>query len=178
MALLIVGYTYYILKTDKEKVSGKVKKAKGSAKKEFLWCCILLGGVILSAKFTVDFAVQLSRYAGISEWIIGSTIVAAGTSVPETVVSLMAAKKKQMGMSVGNIVGANYFNAFWTLGISATLGSLAFSLQEIWIDLAFLCVLTTFFFIVLLKRSVSRYEGLAFVLIYVMFVVYLLTAAF
>ncbi|MCX6815211.1 MAG: calcium/sodium antiporter [Candidatus Aenigmarchaeota archaeon] len=176
MVIVLAGYTYYVIKTDKKVgEDGKaIQREKGSARKEFGWCVLLLLGVVVAGYFTVQFAVESARLAGISQWIIGSTIVAAGTSMPETVVSIISARKKQMGMSLGNIVGSNYFNILWILGFAAAVNPLAFSIQNIWVDLVFLCVITALFYVALIRKKITRYEGIAYIAIYALFLLYLL----
>jgi len=176
MIAVLALFTYYVIKTDKKVgEDGKaLKKVKGSAKKEFMYCCLLLLCVLVAGNFVVQFSVATARLAGISEWIIGSTIVAAGTSMPETVVSIMSARKKQMGMSLGNIVGSNYFNIMWILGISAAIKPLAFSIYDIWVDIVFVLVITALFFFALFRRKISRLEGVLYLALYALFLMYLL----
>jgi cation:H+ antiporter len=178
MIAALVLFTYYVIKTDKKVDAGgkAIKKVKGSAKKEFFLCCLLLLGILVAGNFVVQFAAATARLAGISEWLIGSTIVAAGTSMPETVVSIISARKKQMGMSLGNIVGSNYFNILWILGLSAAIKPLSFTIAGIWVDLAFLLAITALFYIALARRRISRHEGIAYIAIYGLFVLYLLGA--
>jgi cation:H+ antiporter len=176
MVVLILSYTVYIIRNDRKKggEGEKVKRIKGSAWKEFLWCCLLIIGVVVLGHLTVQFAVASARSAGVSEWLIGSTIVAAGTSMPETVVSIIAARKKQMGMSLGNIVGSNYFNVFWILGFSGLIGPLTFSLANIWVDMIFLSAICLLFFFALCRRKITRPEGILYLAIYALFIIYLL----
>jgi cation:H+ antiporter len=89
------------------------------------------------------------------------------------VVSVMSARKKQMGMSIGNIIGSNYFNILLILGFSSIVSPLAFSMQEIWIDLAFLLGVTALFYAALLKKSISRHEGILYISIYFIYILYL-----
>lgn len=176
MVVLPALWTYYAIKRDKKTDAdgNKIRKEKGSAGREFFLCCLLLLGVLVAGSFVVQFAVATARLAGVTEWLIGSTIVAAGTSMPEIVVSIISARKRQIGMSLGNIVGANYLNVFWVLGVSAAIRPLSFSIWDIWIDLAFLSVVMALFFAALLRRSISRPEGLLYIMIYCLFVLYLL----
>jgi cation:H+ antiporter len=176
MVGLILFYSYYVIKHDTKKDDSghNIKKLPGSAKKEFLICCIFLVGVLVLGNFTVEFAIRSARSAGVSEWLIGSTIVAAGTSMPETVVSIISAKKKQMGMSLGNIVGSNYFNVFWILGASALVKPLTFSIANIWVDLVFLSAITSLFLFALFRRKMSRPEGILYLAIYALFIIYLM----
>ncbi|HBH19528.1 MAG TPA: sodium:proton exchanger [Candidatus Peribacter riflensis] len=90
---------------------------------------IVLGltGLVLGGKFTVDSAVAIARVLGLSEALIGLTIVAVGTSLPELATSMVAARKKNADIAVGNIVGSNIFNIFWILGVSAVIRPIPFT---------------------------------------------------
>ena len=164
MVIALAGYTYYVITSHRRTHHdcGVIKNQRKSAWAEFGWCGILLAGVLVAGYFTVTFAVQAAKSAGVSEWLIGSTIVAVGTSLPETVVSILSAKKGQMGMSLGNIVGSNYFNILWILGFAAVLRPLSLSIYEIWVDLVFLCILTFLFFMALVRKSINKYGGVAY----------------
>ncbi len=87
---------------------------------------LLLGfGMVLGGShFMVTAAVRIAKAAGISEWVIGATIVAAGTSAPEFATSLVAAFRKRYGISVGNLIGSDIFNLFGVLGLAAMLRNL------------------------------------------------------
>jgi len=176
MVVALAGYTYYVVKSYKRtnQDPGITSNPNESLRKEISWCSILLAGVLLAGIATVTFAVQTARSAGVSEWLIGATIVAAGTSLPETVVSIIAARKGQMGMSLGNIVGSNYFNILWILGFAAGLRPLAFSIYEVRVDLIFLSIITILFFIALAKKRMHKYEGVAYIGIYALYIIYLL----
>jgi cation:H+ antiporter len=90
----------------------------------------LVGGlavVLVSGDLMVGAASSLARGAGISEWVIGGTIVAAGTSTPEFAVSLVAIRRGRLGVSVGNIVGSNIFNFLGIMGLAAAIRPLALS---------------------------------------------------
>ncbi|SFL15642.1 cation:H+ antiporter [Halogranum rubrum] len=91
---------------------------------------LLLGGlalVLVSGDYMVAAASELARSVGISEWVIGGTIVAAGTSTPEFAVSLMALQRGSLGVSVGNVVGSNIYNVTGILGVAAVVNPLVVS---------------------------------------------------
>ncbi|MCT9096976.1 calcium/sodium antiporter [Haloarchaeobius sp. HME9146] len=91
---------------------------------------LLLGGlalVLVSGDYMVLAASELARGVGISEWVIGGTIVAAGTSTPEFAVSLVAIKRGSLGVSVGNVIGSNIYNLTAILGVAAVVRPLAVS---------------------------------------------------
>lgn len=86
-----------------------------------------LAVVLVSGHYMVEAATALARGAGVSEWVIGGTIVAAGTSTPEFAVSLVAVQRGRLGVSVGNVVGSNVFNMLGILGVGAAVRPLAVS---------------------------------------------------
>lgn len=129
------------------------------------WMLVLLvlaGLVILivGSRILVDQSVGLARTLGVSELMIGLTIVAAGTSTPELVTSLMAAVRGQADLAVGNILGSNIFNAFGILGIAATVGPQTVQDRTYWLDTPAL-VLFSVALLPIMKSGgrVSRIEG-------------------
>jgi len=95
----------------------------------YRWDPILLfvgiGLVIVGSHFLVESAVNIARFMGVSDWVIGATIIAAGTSAPEFATSLTAAMKSRYGMSVGNLIGSDIFNLFGVLGIAGMMRNLS-----------------------------------------------------
>lgn len=174
MVLLVLGYTYYLLKHDRS--SNQLKKDETISKLRegsIVLACLLV--IIISGKFTVDSAVAVAKGFGVTEWLIGATIVAAGTSLPELAVSITAAKKGFFGMFVGNIIGSNIFNILWILGFAAVLNPLSVDFDKIKWDSAFLLIVTFLFAYHLIKTKVSRKEGLLYISIYISYIAYLLT---
>ncbi|EMA67632.1 Na+/Ca+ antiporter, CaCA family protein [Halorubrum aidingense JCM 13560] len=123
-----------------------------------------LGIVLISGHYMVEAASTLARGVGISDWVIGGTIVAAGTSTPELAVSLVAMRQGHVGMSVGNVVGSNVFNVLGILGIAAVIRPLAVGGAAIE-SLLWLLVITVLMVGALWSgRRLSRPEGGLFVL--------------
>lgn len=83
-----------------------------------------LAALVVSGHFVLESAVELARGAGLSEWAIGATIVAAGTSLPEMATSLMAALRGRYGIALGNVIGSDIFNVFGIIGVSALVAPL------------------------------------------------------
>ncbi|MDO9098559.1 MAG: calcium/sodium antiporter [Candidatus Methanoperedens sp.] len=174
MVLLVIGYTYYLLKHDRS--TNQLKKDETISKLRevgIVFACLLV--VIISGKFTVDSAVAVAKGFGVSEWLIGATIVAAGTSLPELAVSITAAKKGFFGMSVGNIIGSNIFNILWILGFAAALNPLYMDFDMIKWDSVFLLAVTLLLAYHLIRTRISRNEGILYISIYLGYLVYLLT---
>jgi cation:H+ antiporter len=126
------------------------------------------------ATFTVDNAVVIATAVGISERIVGLTIVAIGTSLPELITSVVAAKKKHLDLSVGNIVGSNIFNVLSIVGISAAIAGVSVN-PDIFIDYA---VMIAFSLVLIpIMRSgfvISRIEGYGLVAAYSVYLLILL----
>jgi len=156
LALLIIylGYIFF----QKEEV--EVDTNDGEIQ-WFDWLLLPLGlGMVLGGShLLVDSAVDLARDFGISEWIIGVTIVAAGTSMPELATSVTAALKGRFGISIGNLLGSDIFNMFGVLGVAALIRNLDVA-SGARINLILLCLMVLLT-IVFLRSGwrISRREG-------------------
>ena len=135
----------------------------------YRWDPILLfvgiGLVIVGSHFLVESAVSIARFMGVSDWVIGATIIAAGTSAPEFATSLTAAMKSRYGMSVGNLIGSDIFNLFGVLGVAGMMRNLS-----VGIDAHINLIILSFMIAVVLifMRTgwvVSRKEGIILVMI-------------
>jgi len=133
--------------------------------------CLMIG-----AKWTVDGAVKLALALGVSESLIGLTIVAAGTSLPELATSSVAAYKKNTDIAVGNIVGSNIFNIFFVLGISSVIRPLPFRAQ-VNMDISVTIISSFLLFLCMFtgkKRFLDRWEGIVFILLYGAYITFLI----
>lgn len=131
---------------------------------------LFVGGQIL-----VNQAVTLAKLAGLSEMLIGLTIVAVGTSLPELATSVIAAKRGQSDIAVGNIVGSNIFNIFWILGVTSVIKPLPVSFNA-GIDILICLIATILFFLFMFvgkKHTLEKWQGAMLVLFYVVYIVYL-----
>ena len=128
--------------------------------------------IIAGGKFVVESAKELARMAGMTETLIGVTIVAAGTSLPELVTSIVAARKGETGLAIGNVVGSNIFNLLFILGISGTISPMAVNLATITdFVILILCSILTYIFSRTYEKIV-RWEGLTMVILYIAYVGY------
>lgn len=134
-----------------------------------------LVGLVVGGKWIVDGAIVFASNMGVSEALIGLTIVAVGTSLPELATSAVAAYRKNADIAIGNVVGSNIFNVFWILGISAVIRPLPFS-PALAFDMGVTIFVTILLFIAVLvgqKYKFERWQGIVFILLYVAYVVYL-----
>ncbi|GAA0527376.1 cation:H+ antiporter [Halorubrum aquaticum] len=152
-------------RTSDEETSGDGARSEGSARgRDVILFAVGLGLVLVSGHYMVEASSTIARSAGVSDWVIGGTIVAAGTSTPELAVSLVSMRRGHVGMSVGNVVGSNVFNVLGILGVAAairplTVGGAAME------TLLWLTVLTLFMVAALWSgRRLSRPEGALFLL--------------
>lgn len=134
-----------------------------------------LGGLVLGGQLLVSGAVDIAKAAGLSEALIGLTIVAIGTSLPELATSVVAALRKQADIAIGNIIGSNIFNIFFVLGTTSTITALPIS-SALNFDILVSIIATALLFIFMFtggKRKLVRWEGILFVLLYVAYLTYL-----
>jgi len=170
VAFLII-FLYYVFSIRRNNEDGTVIHKHTPLVAGFM----VLGGLValtLGGKWVVDGAIVIATSFGISEGVIGLTVVAIGTSLPELATSAVATYKKQSDIAVGNIVGSNIFNIFWILGASAIINPLPFA-PEFLRDIFFLigATLLLFIFMFIGKRQVlDRVQGLGFIALYVIYI--------
>lgn len=137
---------------------------------------ILLAGlalVVFGADWLVDGSSSIARKAGISEFVIGLTIVGFGTSCPELVVSLTGAFKGLADISIGNVVGSNIFNTLLILGLTALIMPIAITEQNRKRDIPITIFVTLVFILFgLYRKDISRLEGILFLALFAVYIYY------
>lgn len=146
-------------------------KVVGSARAA-VTAAIGLAVLLVGGNLFVDGAVSVAHQLGMSDRLVGLTIVAIGTSLPELVTSVIAAHRGHSDLAVGNVIGSNIFNVFLCLGAAALPGALSAPLQTLGVDLAVLVLMTVVAAIFIrTERTISRTEGAVAVAMYVAFAV-------
>jgi len=171
--IIFLYYTFGITKSDTDIVAEEIKIFSYS--KAVIFIILGLAGLVVGGKWIVDGAVKIAELFGISQSLIGLTIVAIGTSLPELATSAIAAYKKQSDIAIGNVVGSNLFNIFWILGVSAVIRPLPFSTSSN-SDIAMTIFASVLLFIMMFtgkKRVIERWQGVFMVTSYVGYVVFL-----
>ena len=133
-------------------------------------------GLMLGSKLLVDNAISIAKLFGVSDTLIGLTLVAVGTSVPELVTSLVAASKKQVDIAVGNVVGSNIFNIFFVLGLTSLITPLPLPGVNV-ADLLvlFLTTIALFGFLFVRKKHIiTKVEGSLMLAAYGAYIVFLI----
>jgi cation:H+ antiporter len=140
-------------------------------------------GLFLGGKWIIEGAIVIAQNLGISQAMIGLTIIAIGTSLPELATCVIASLKKNADIAIGNIIGSNIFNILWVLGLSSLIRPLSFNV-DLNTDIVLLGLVTflLFFFLIYGKKNLwdflkgkiyilERWEGLSFIIIYILYII-------
>ena len=175
-AILLVVFVaitvYQIIQGKKEGNESKEEETR-SMLKLLIMLVIGIAGIIFGAEFAVEGATRFATLLGVSETLIGLTIVAIGTSLPELVTSVIAARKGENEIAMGNVIGSNIFNLFCILGVSALLRPITVEATAIF-DALFLAAISFVFWLVCRWKKLDRVLGSIMVLTYVGYMVYII----
>ena len=137
----------------------------------------IVGGAIaiaIGGDMTVDAASRIASELGMSQTLIGLTIVSIGTSLPELVTSIVAARKNEVDMALGNAIGSNVFNILMVLGIASAISPISIITENI-IDLCVLIVFTVCVWIFAgTRKKIGKIEGVCMVALYAAYAVYII----
>lgn len=178
--ITFIGYTLYgSLYEDKEQVSDaairtdtpEINRLKEAGR-------LLLGIIVLmvGSQLTVTNATELARSFGISELVIGVTLIAVGTSLPELITSIIAATRKESDIAIGNVVGSNIFNLLGILGVTALVEPINVSRQVLTVDALVMVGFTILVVPFVLDRKLGRIEASFLLIAYASFTFYAVTA--
>ena len=171
--IIFLYYSFGIAKVEGEG-QDEVKERQTS-----LSVLMVIGGMLglaLGGHLIVDGAIVIAQKFGMSESLIGLTIVAIGTSLPELAASAVAAYKHKSDIAIGNIIGSNVFNVFWILGLSSFIRPIIFS-PILNFDIYFMAIITVVLFLFMFvgkKNILQRWQGVSMVGIYIIYIVYLI----
>ncbi len=177
LLIFFAGFLYYIYKTMKNAPESE----EGDAIKIFSTKAatgMIIGGLLMlifGGQIVVDNALKIAHHYGLSEKLIGLTILAAGTSLPELATSCVAAYRKNTDIAIGNVVGSNIFNIFFILGITGVIHPIQYNTSmnfDIYVLLASTVLLVIFMF-TLGSRKLDRWEALLMLVAYIGYTIYL-----
>ena len=188
--ILYTAMNYYWVRSEKaesEAVSEVISEVGeigyiSSASKQWILIIAGIAGVVVGAELVVNSAVSIMKVLGVSEKFIGLTIVAFGTSLPELATSVVAALRKEMDISIGNLVGSNVFNIMSVLGAAALVRPIhipgGFFASGLWIDYLVMLGTSALPLVMMIKTPViTRGKGAVLFTSYVIYVVYLIAKA-
>lgn len=169
------AYAYHLLKKKEAVVKAVNRIHKKKALKSFLF---FVGGMIIvfvSSGFVVENAVITAENFGVAQSLIGATLIAAGTSLPELSTTLHAARKRKYGMAAGNVIGSNMTNLTLVLGTTAVLGDVEIRLPVFVAAILFAVVVNAvLLYLTAIRKNMGRYTGLAFLVFYLVFIIAIL----
>ncbi len=175
--ILLLGMALYLFVVIRNALKNRTEESKEeliSVPKSIIFMIIGLAAIICGGNFVVDNASIIAKSLGLSETLIGLTIVAIGTSLPELVTSITAAKKKEAGIALGNAVGSNIFNILFILGASSALTPINVA-PELFIDTIILIAVGIMIFIFAYTgKKTNRTEGIICTLLYVAYTAYII----
>lgn len=174
--LIFMAYTFSMAKSGRangpQEEGGEVMSLLRVTLYVILGIAALIGG----GEIFVEGATGIARRAGVSEAVIGLTLVAGGTSLPELATSIVAARKGQSAMAIGNVIGSNLFNVFWILGACSVVAPLPV-MGIRWTDFVVLILASLLFWLFArTSHRVVRLEGAILVLFYVAYIFWLILA--
>ena len=155
-------------------LSREIVDAEGNENLIKLWCfsVLSLAGLFIGGRLTVGSSTNIAQSLGLSETLIGLTVVAIATTMPELITSIIAAVKKEPDIVLGNCIGSNIFNILLVLGLSSVISPIPTDVS-LWLDVAIMLILTIFVFIISwVRKSIKRRTGIFLLFAYVSYLIY------
>ena len=175
--LFFLVFVYYLISTMRNKKDENQDEAKYEIMKSFIFTLVGIVCLVLGSNAVVDSASHIASMLGVSERLISLTIIALGTSLPELVTSVVATKKGEYDIAIGNVVGSNIFNIGIVLGLPIMIfgGINSFDINIIDVIVMLLSAILLFLFC-FKDRKVSKIEGMIFIIIFVIYYSFVLFA--
>lgn len=167
--VLFLAYSFVVSKSD---VSDEVAESK-SGFHIFVMIVAGLVALIFGSDMIINSATEIARYLGVPGRIIGLTIVAFGTSLPELSTCIVAAIKKKSDLVVGNIIGSNIFNILFVLGVAGMVGTIPFDYNFISDAIIATLVACVLWIVSVRNHKIGRWSGILFVVLYVVYIAHL-----
>lgn len=165
-----------------DEYSDELNAADGTIKTHIIWLIVGLLLLVASSRMLVWGAVEIATFYGVSDTIIGLTIIAIGTSLPELASSLIAVKKGEHDLAIGNVIGSNMFNTLAVVGIAGTIQPMTVEADFLYRDVVVMLAsaIALFVFCIGIKRQgrLNRLEGGAFVAAYAIYTYWLISVSF
>lgn len=171
----LFSYVFYlVLSSLRSRSKLVVVKPEITPLKSIVFIVLGAAAIIYGGDLVVDSASQIAASFGLSQTLIGLTVIAIGTSLPELATSVVAAKKGESGLALGNVVGSNLFNILFILGSSIAISPIAVSKESITDILLLLAVTTLTYFFIRSDGKVTKRQGMSSILIYVAYTAYVI----
>ena len=168
----LLAYLYLLLSSTKHQKEEEKEKIKFNIKYVIF---VILGiiGIIIGGDVVVNASVNLATNLGISEGVIALSMIALGTSLPELATTVVAIKKKEPDIAIGNIIGSNILNILFILGLSSTINPIKFGIDSLF-DIIIVLISTIYIYIVFLKKKkLTMNNGIFMLLMYFTYILYI-----
>lgn len=172
-----VIYQVYLMRSEKPEEmptlndEKTIKKLESKVKiKDIGILAITATAIFFGAKYTVDSITHIAEYLDVNKSIVSLTVMSLGTTLPELAVSIAAARKGHPEIAVGNILGSCIFNSFMVTGVSSIINPINIPLKLTMTSIIFLLIASVFFYLISHDKKISRWEGMMFLLFYLVFV--------
>lgn len=180
LLILFIGFLVWMVKSalKAHAESANLEESGNEYKIYSAWVCVIyiVGGAVaikFGGDFVVDGASAVAMKAGLSQNLVGLTIVAMGTSLPEFVTSVVAARKNEVDMAFGNVIGSNIFNILFILGVTATISPVAFIMENV-IDSVILLIVSILVWVFAWSRlHIEKKEGIVLLACYAGYLLYI-----
>ena len=171
LLIFIIGYVaYLVINTRKSKQSQDVEKPKISLLRSIIYIIGGIAGIVIGANFVVDSASYIAMAFGMSETLVGLTIVAMGTSLPELVTSLTALRKGETELIIGTVIGSNIFNILFVLGASSAISPIIVN-SNMLMDIILMIIVTLLCFI--FAKTQDKYDKKEGFILVALFILYM-----
>ena len=171
--IMLCLFAYFIRKMIKESKDNNEKNSEPLPMiKTIIFIVLGAAGIICGGNLVVNGATTIAQIFGMSDNLIGLTVVALGTSLPEFVTSVIATKKGKLDIAIGNVIGSNIFNILFVLGISSLFNVLTVSAVTL-IDVFFSLFITTALLCVVCKfKRIGKLSGITFIVLYISYMIF------
>lgn len=170
LIIMIAYISFLVYNTRKSGGANEVEKPKLTLPKSILFILVGIAGIVIGGDLVVDSASAIALALGMSETLVGLTIVAMGTSLPELVTSITALKKGENQLVIGNVIGSNIFNILFVLGASSAISSIPLD-SSLLIDVLFMLAVTILCFI--FGKTQEKYDKKEGIILVTLFIVYM-----
>ena len=175
--ILLIAFTMYILSLIKQAKDNKDNKEESEDEKQRnIFITVVLGilgatAIVIGGNMVVNSASEIALKLGMSENLVGLTIVALGTSLPEFVTSVMATKKGELSIAIGNIIGSNIFNILLILGVASLISPMAVSVVAICDVMFMVFTVTLFIFLTIKEKELNKKNGILLIMMYIVYLI-------
>ena len=172
--LLLVAFTVYILSMMKQAKNNKEESEDEKQRNIFITVALgILGAIaiVIGGNMVVNSASEIALKLGMSENLVGLTIVALGTSLPEFVTSVMATKKGELDIAIGNIIGSNIFNILLILGVASLISPMAVSVVAICDVMFMVFTVALFIFLTVKEKELNKKSGILLIMMYIAYLI-------